>query len=875
MLNYKGGQIMNYKISRAALWSACFILAACGGGGGGGDAAAGDGATPPTPSVPPVVSTGDMFPSANDNRWLIRTDYPQASTFLRKVSSATTADGAELITINSDGGANSSVTETYKKTANAVWSVNDKSTDALSRAMGAYQMLRLPLKIGETFNSINRSGVASNVDFDLDGKPESIDVKIDVAVEAKETLQTPFGAMDAWRVKTFGVMKFYLTGNGKTLPASISMLDWYAPGIGMVKRRSEITVEGVKPTIFNEDLEGYKTSISSSPVTPLKVTQAIAEVNGTYDLRITFDRQVSIDEVCSGNSPVKYSAPSFKALLPSFPARSVDLGQSGVLDTVRLDVRIDYPGFYSLEMPACIVDRLGTRVSPTVIEFKAGASSAPLLVKTNLDGDTPLVSTPFDFELMFDKPIDSSSSQLNLILTGSRDGSILSMEQVKGKIEGSKVKFLLGNSVVYDANYIATFKGSLQATTGGSSTYDFLMDIRSIDRPFKKPSMQYVGADLLIDFNKDGLLDRVFFDAVSAVLKIELANIDRTFQEAKVIKIKDALGYFDPGALIGAYDFNEDGKPDFVSKSFTLFSAGDEYEVVRHPELISNYRSYNSRFLVDYDGDSIPDLMEFDPTPGFDRDGRYYVGSFVFNKGKKDAKVVFLENQRILRIAADSTSQSIKFSLSNIQVKDVNGDGIPDFYADGSLYLSTSEGWYRCFDAFIPVGFFDFDGDGQDELVVALQAENYYYIKFTSQFSWSMPVKITNSCGFRYGSNRFLRGDFNKDGVIDFALSCNLNEMIFGMKKVGQDGGYLFRGDIMYGFGLDGPCFVVDADLDGYPDINCRGLIHWNNFKLPEYRSFNLVSSNVSAARVKALGASPFGEIGNVVRRVVSPRLAK
>jgi len=866
---------MNYKLSRAALWSACCILAACGGGGGGSDAPAGGGATPPTPTVPSVVSTGDMFPSANDNRWVIRTDYPQASTFLRRVSSATTADGAELITISNDGGANPSVTETYRKTADAVWSVNDKSTDALSRAMGTYQMLRQPLKTGETFNSINRSGVASTVDFDLDGKPETIDAKIDVAVEAKETLQTPFGAVEAWRVRTFGTMKFYLSGNGKTLPVNISMLDWYAPGIGMVKRRSEVTVEGVKPTIFSEDLEAYKTSISSSPAVAPKVTQVRAEVNGAYGLRISFDRQVLIDEVCSGNSPVKYSTPSFKSLLPSFPARSVDLGQSGALDTVRLDVRIDYPGLYSLEMPACIVDRLGVRVDPTVIEFKAGESNAPLLVKTNLDVDTPLVSTPFDFELVFDKSIDSSASELNLTFKGFRSGSIISTEQVKGKIEGSKVKFSLGNSVFYDATYIATIKGALKATTGESSTYDFFMDTRSIDRPFKKPPKQYVGADLLVDVNKDGLPDRIFADISPGAVKIELASIDRTFQEARAIKIKNAPGHFDLEALLGAYDFNGDGKPDFVAKSFTLFSDGDEYGLVRHPELISNYRSYNMRFFVDYDGDSIPDLIEFDPAPGFDQYGGYYAGSFIVNKGKKDAKAIFLENHKVLRIAAASAPESISFSGSNIQVRDVNGDGMPDFYADGTLYLSTSEGNYRYFNKFMPVGFFDFDGDGRDELVVALEAENYYYIKFTSHFSWSTPVQITNSCGLRFGRNRFLRGDFNRDGAIDFALDCNLDGMIVGMKRAGLDEGYVFRDDIIYNFGPRESCFVVDADVDGYPDINCRGVIHWNNFKLPEYRSFNVAASNFNTSRVKALGAYPFGEIGRVVRRIASPRFAK
>lgn len=869
---------MNYKLSRAALWSACFILAACGGGGGGSDTTAGGGVTPPTPTVPPVVSTGDMFPSANNNRWVIRTDFPQASTFLRRVSSATSSDGAEVITINSDGGVNPYITETYKKTADGVWSINGSSSDALSRAIGTYQMLRLPLKTGETFNSINRSGVASTVDFDFDGKPETIDAKIDVTVEAKETLQTPFGSVEAWRVKTFGVVRFYLTGDGKTLPVSISMYDWYSPGIGVVKRKSEVAAGSQAPVVFNEDVQGYKTSSSSSNAAPPKLMNIQAEPLPSGSFELVYDRNISIDRDCEGE--VVFHGP-----LLSQPARKRFIsvaqdgypGKTGLRDSVKVYAELKAPGVYRVELPDCIVDILGNKSEKASVEYVVGVSQAPLLVSSTLADRDSVFNNPFEFSLGFNKVLDATKTALNVSVSEADFFSVPTGfgAAVGGVVGGSVVTFRLEQPIRYFTGYGLRVSGVAVAVDGVSEKFDFLIYASSIEGPFSKfLEFRDCRNGIYADINGDGLLDSICSTIDSRGVSIKISKKDRSSSESQYI-YPTVLGA-DPsdtvGRVVGVFDFNDDGRLDIVTERFTLLSSGDSY-VLRNNPSVPFYEPlyWRSRTLGDYDGDGVPDLIESKIFVGLPEQAAGNSDSIIVYKGGKQTSGVFSSPGQVLGIEARSGRLG-RGLVGVLQIKDFNRDGALDFYAAGVLYLSSASNQYREYLDHFVAGLVDLDGDGLDELIVAPQmGGDYFYRKLVSPQVWSDSVQIVNSCPKRRTSDgvETVAGDFNQDGMKDLMFKCDQSFRL-ALRASSKPLDYYFRDDVFRGKETLSPllsdCVARDLDGDGYPDLVCDGRLHWNDFK--ESRFASLKSLRIPAVPEKISAASsPLRRVGLGLRR--------
>lgn len=129
---------------------------------------------------------------------------------------------------------------------------NDDTTDLITPELVPYSEAKFPIQICSTFQQYDAT-VDSGHDLDADGKNDPMRLVSEVWMRALEDVDTPIGTFtDALRVeyKTTATITGTKTGmSGSTEETSV---EWYAPGVGPVKR----TVTNEQETI-EEALYGF------------------------------------------------------------------------------------------------------------------------------------------------------------------------------------------------------------------------------------------------------------------------------------------------------------------------------------------------------------------------------------------------------------------------------------------------------------------------------------------------------------------------------------------------------------------------------------------------------------------------------------------
>lgn len=77
-----------------------------------------------------------------------------------------------------------------------------------------------------------------NMDWDNNGLPQSITMNVfDRKVEDKETITTPAGSWDCYKISYRSKMSIKMAGVG--IPVNMDGTEWYAPGFGIIKSTSK------------------------------------------------------------------------------------------------------------------------------------------------------------------------------------------------------------------------------------------------------------------------------------------------------------------------------------------------------------------------------------------------------------------------------------------------------------------------------------------------------------------------------------------------------------------------------------------------------------------------------------------------------------
>lgn len=188
----------NLALRLRGAWAAFAValvlgLVACGGGGGGDGSAGGGGGGGTGPAL-----SADYLPLASGDQRAYRR--PGGSSFeplvFERVGASVTIDGRNVFeVVDGDGGV-----EYLGLNGTALLSVPGSASDALTRALGTVEILRLGLRAGDEYTALNRSITA---DVDGDGASETVQTLVRVRFVGFERV-TAGGIewADAARVRT-------------------------------------------------------------------------------------------------------------------------------------------------------------------------------------------------------------------------------------------------------------------------------------------------------------------------------------------------------------------------------------------------------------------------------------------------------------------------------------------------------------------------------------------------------------------------------------------------------------------------------------------------------------------------------------------------
>ena len=130
-----------------------------------------------------------------------------------------------------------------------------------------YQEVPFPIKAGESFVQIDKSGLDSGEDLDGDFVNEMVNIRSRLTVAGFGTQTVPAGTFsNSAELKTDVTMNIRLSRSKSWVTATGVNHSWYAPGTGRIKTTSLYTQDGYSE-IITEELTGYY-SLLAADISP-------------------------------------------------------------------------------------------------------------------------------------------------------------------------------------------------------------------------------------------------------------------------------------------------------------------------------------------------------------------------------------------------------------------------------------------------------------------------------------------------------------------------------------------------------------------------------------------------------------------------------
>jgi hypothetical protein len=330
----------------------------------------------------------------------------------------------------------------------------------------------------------------------------------------------------------------------------------------------------------------------------------------------------------------------------------------------------------------------------------------------------------------------------------------------------------------------------------------------------------------IVDLNRDGKADLLFFDPNAQALLAELGNGDATFRAP--ISTATPGGFTASGvAPLVTGDFNGDGQQDVAllnGNGQIQIMFGDGAGSFRTGPVSSTItgptpEEYQLRLSAgDFNGDGKTDFYaveSFFAAPPFRSPGgmTIVIAYLLINNGDG----TFSRNQ-------SDVSFSLETFADQTSIADVNNDGISDFIVAGNfggstlaVYLGNGDGTFRSVSQPIPntltVSSFataDFNKDGKLDLVVSGPASTSVLLgRGDGSFFLvgTTPVPLV-----QFGE---MIADINGDGFPDLLILA----ISGGVQVALGSPGFTFRQEPVQ-FALEGnPAGVTDVNLDGKADL--------------------------------------------------------
>lgn len=811
----KGGGMQRFRGVIVLGWT--LALFACGGGGGGPTSDT----PPPAIPAPPIAPAGpDFAPMAVGDAWVYRRD--DGGLDQVKITGTRTIDGQMVFTYASTNTTDlDTQTGAIRKTSTAITEIPDGSS-AFVAALGSYDNLRLPLKMGDSYQQIDRV-VTTGFDIDRDNRDDVITVRSTVTVLASEAVTVPAGTFeDCIKVRTVFVQTVAGSAGGPPLVLTGTFDEWFAAGIGLVRSRNEVEEGGIK-SVSIQELQSYRVGTQSNDRQPPQVL-AVSPASGATigpSLALTVDFDEALDRRLLNGAGVQ--------LLDTSGA----VVEAGFFNVKEKRLEWNKPsglsgGTYTVRLSDSVQDLLGNRITiqqwPLIID-----ASGPTVVGTTPAANSVQVALTTVIELRFSEPVNTASVSQSVVL---KEGSFRTLPYTVSAPDARTVRLQPVDALQPNTTYEVVVMGTLTDLLGnplGDPRREFItLNFSTGNGPF----LQFQQVNTFInayavaagDVSGDGRADLLHVPPEVTVLQVRRQLPDGTLSahydvawRANTVCVPDVLqiadlngdgrndvvvaergcgvevlfqdsnGLLQPGPflpsvnshIVRVADINSDGRPDIVavgighngSDSVSVWLQQPDGSWGSAADTPLAYSGSVELAVGDLNGDGRPDIAVSSTSGGLPSSG---VGLLYQRANGSFAPVEYLQ------VGPNS-------GAAGLAIGDLNGDGRMDlvtssyFGTDGlAFFFQGADGrlgplqWRSGFGSILSLLVADLNGDGRSDLLV-----NQW-----GAFDAGLVVMFQQSDGslvraqqFEDGMNGNLRlsrmavADLNGDGLVDLVLT--------------------------------------------------------------------------------------------------------
>ncbi|MCG3114859.1 MAG: Ig-like domain-containing protein [Candidatus Manganitrophus sp. SA1] len=214
---------------------------------------------------------GNFFPFSPGNVWrfqgTISTDGNPGDSFFNtsRITGTKLINGlkATVFTETNHNNSLGEISEYYlvKYREGIIYQGNSDSSDFLTPALVPYRQFLFPMQMNAVFEQTRKTGLDLGEDLDGDGRNERVDFTSQVTMAGFESVTVPVGSFPkSVKVQAEGKMTITFSRNRTSFTATEVQTQWFASGVGPIKRMSEFqgrNAEGTFSETVTEELIGF------------------------------------------------------------------------------------------------------------------------------------------------------------------------------------------------------------------------------------------------------------------------------------------------------------------------------------------------------------------------------------------------------------------------------------------------------------------------------------------------------------------------------------------------------------------------------------------------------------------------------------------
>ncbi|MEL4179033.1 FG-GAP-like repeat-containing protein [Roseateles sp. PN1] len=800
-------QFLRLKASSLALGLA-LGLAACGGSGGGGS---GGGTPEPGPAPSPDLSSRNFMPTTVGARWIYQDSDGSALITTRQTGTRAVSGGTGVVQQSSDPDEGETL---LLADSSGVRQIPGNNAEALAVAGGPLQILRYPLRLGDSHVVVDKN-LGAVLDFDGDGVFDSVAARADTVMLALESIDTPAGRLvDCLHTRTTAVMTVQSSRLKRPIVVTTVSDDWLAPGIGPVRNETTASSEGTSSKSTRMITAYGVGSVRSESVAPTASAAALSSVlplGAGAALDIAFSETMDSSTLAGALTVLDANGQ---------PVAGTTTVAERSLKFVPKSAWLS--GKYTAKLSTAAQDLVGNGLAAAQEwSFVVDTSAPTLLNSTPIAGavDVPLAAAII---LNFSEPVDPASVNAGSI---SIQAAGISPSLTQFAVSGAQVTLTpdrpltRGSTVTISIDKVRDLAGNAAAY----QSLSFSADPGRFGAPqLLKPAVPDVRLGQYVvtgDFNGDGRVDLAsstnsFISAWSYGVQLFFQQTDGSLAEGVPLSPPSACAV--TGLVAG--DLNGDGRQDLLVNRAScgldiyLQSSVGQLQFDRNMASPSSVGAVVR--LADMNGDGRLDIVTFGADNAVVQVWRNNAGSWLLN---------------------DSVAVSVAIAGGlDLAVGDLNGDGRPDIavtaqslsgYAGAALLYQGADGHLGApvmlmvadqNETANSVAIGDLNGDGRADLVLSYRSNGLALFAQGSGGQLGVMQRLGE------GSSPLLLADLNGDGRLD-VLMGGVFTSSFVTRLQTSDGNLAaeasypakFKGVSAY----TGVMALGDVNGDGRPDV--------------------------------------------------------